>query len=61
VNFVDMTEGPAGALVVAKSYRSIKPGFERTFFKIRSKPDLMLRYDLATTSAPDIAVWCLSV
>ena len=24
----EMTEVPAGALVVAKSYRSIKPGFE---------------------------------
>jgi len=38
-----------GALVVARSYRSIKPGFEE---KIRSKPGLMLRYDIATTSAP---------
>ena len=56
----EMTEAPAGALVVAKSYRSIKPGFERILKKIRSKPGLMLQYDAATTSAPDIDVWYLS-
>ena len=42
----------SGALVVARSYRSIKSGFERILKKVRSKPGLMLRYDFATTSAP---------
>ena len=55
--FGQMTEVPAGALVVAMSYRSIKPGFERIF---SSKPGLMLRYDLATTSAPRSTIWYLS-
>ena len=58
--FGQMTEVPACALVVAKSYRSIRPGFERIFFKIRSKPGLLLRYDLATTSAPRSTIWYLS-
>ena len=38
------------ALVVAKTYRNIKSGFE-WISKIHSKPDLMLQYVFATTSA----------
>ena len=48
-----MTEVPVGALVDAKSYRSIN-------IKALTVVTLTVRYDFASTSVPDITDWYLS-